>query len=411
MSDPAALPERLSRAMSDLGRIVGIYRAIKNPEQVDGTTEGYLDIQDEPMRSFLLQTEDGFRSDEIGLAILSEPEEVQVGATVHIRLFHPKSIPVYRSLAVFLGDGARLLESIGEFYIAEENWFSEDTEPPNEGKNLDLLHRVLMQLCDSATLVDKGKTRLLFADSAGLVDLPINISPTDLKAVTPQVAYDFVAFCSDNLHRQHRLEAVAKVVIQHTRGISSSGRLHYILDNLESILSDAKSQHAVFLSAFSYEKVRDEVEALKVEYTSKIHKVLSDIQGQLLGIPAATIVVATQMKKADALGAIFITNAAVLIGAFIFSIFLILLLKNQRHTLEVIEAEVERQKRQLKSELHEAAEGFEPAFQMLRQRISHQRVILRTVNFVVVTGLLLSCIAFWVLNSTAIKAIMQSLGI
>ncbi len=359
------------------------------------------------MRSFLLQAEDDSRSDELGLAILSEPEEIQIGAAVHIRLFPPKCLPVYRSLAAFLGNGSRLLEPIGEFYIVEDRWFSEDSKHPYEAKNLDALHRVLMQLSDSATVIDKDKTRLLFADSAGLVDLPINLSPADLKAVTPEGANNFVAFCSDSLHRQHRLEAVAKVIIRQTRGISANDRLHHVFRNLDAILADAKSQHAVFLSAFSYEKVRDEIEALKVEYTSKVHKVLSDIQGQLLGVPAATVVVATQMKKADVVGTVFITNAAVLLGAFIFGIFLILLLKNQRHTLDVIETEVARQKRQLKSELNEAADGFETIFQMIEERISHQRFILGTVDIVVSVGLLLSCIAFWALNSTAVKGLFQ----
>ncbi len=163
----------------------------------------------------------------------------------------------------------------------------------------------------------------------------------------------------------------------------------------------------MFLSAFSYEKVRDEVEALKVEYASKIHRVLSDIQGQLLGIPAATVVVATQMNKADVMGAAFITNAAVLLGAFIFGIFLTLLLKNQSHTLEVIETEVARQKRQLKSELYEITDGFDATFKMLEKRIGHQRLILRTVGLVVGVGLLLSYVAFWMLNSTVVKAMFQ----
>ncbi|MDT0618317.1 hypothetical protein RM531_07500 [Salinisphaera sp. P385] len=394
--------------MNDLAHIVEIYRAIRDTKQVDGTTEAYLDVSGESMRLFLLQAEDEDRSEELGLAILSAPEDVQIGAAVNIRLFPPRSTPVYRNLEVFLGNGARLLSPIGEFYIVDLDWFSEDPGPPAEGENLKPLHSVLQQLCDSATLVDKDKTRLLFADSAGLVDLPINISPTDLNAITPESSDAFVEFCADSLHRKHRLEAVAKVVIRQTRGISANNRIHHVFRNLDVILSDAKSQHAVFLSAFSYEKVRDEVEALKVEYTSRIHKVLSSIQGQLLGIPAATVVVATQMKKADVMGAVFITNAAVLLGAFIFGIFLILLLVNQGHTLEVIKTEVARQKGQLKSELLEVADGFEAAFLMLERRINHQRLILWIVGVVVGVGLLLSCIAFWMLNSTIVKSMLDS---
>lgn len=375
--------------------------------QVHGTTEGYLDVQNEPICSFLLDIENGSRSDDVGLAILSEPQDVQAGGAVRIRLFQPKSLPVYRNLAAYLGNGSRLLEPIGDFYLVEENWFSEEPEASAEIKKLKALHRLLNQLCDAATVVDKDKTRLHVADSVGLVDLPINVAPEDLKAVTPEIADDFFAFCSDSLHRQHRLEAVAQVVIRQTRGISANDRLHHVLHNLNSILSDAKSQHAVFLSAFSYEKVRDEIETLKVEYTSRIHKVLSDIQGQLLGIPVATVVVATQMKKTGVVGAVFVANSAVLVGALIFGFFLILLLRNQSDTLNVIKTEVKRQRLQLKSELHEVAGRFDETFDLLETRIRHQGIILWAVFIGVCAGFLLSCIAYWMLSSVAIKALMH----
>ncbi|MCU7916872.1 MAG: hypothetical protein KZQ95_00755 [Candidatus Thiodiazotropha sp. (ex Epidulcina cf. delphinae)] len=295
------------------------------------------------------------------------------------------------------------MEPIGDFYIVDEDWSSEDLKQsqPAKAANLNALHQVMKQLSESATVVDKEKRRLLFADSAGLVSLPIDISPEDLRAVTPQRADAFVHFCADMLHRQHRLEVMANVVILQTRGVTANDRLHYVLRNLESILSDAKSQHAVFLSAFSYEKVRDEIESLKVEYTTKIHKVISEIQGQLLGIPAATVVVAIQLKKADAIDSIFITNMAVLLGALIFGVFMILLLINQAHTLEVIKPEVGRQKRQLRTELLDVADRFDDVFTLLQNRIRYQNGILWSV----VAGLLLSGMAFWVLSSIANRSI------
>lgn len=391
--------------MNDLAHIVAIYRSIKNPVQVDGTTEAYLDIQDEPMRSFVLNAEDESVSDDVGLALLSEPEEVQVGGSVHIKLFQPRVLPVFSNLAAFLGNGFRLLEPIDEFYIVDVDWSSKDDAPPSDAANLSALQQVLAQLSDSATVVDKDKRRLLFADSAGLVDLPINVTPDDLKAVPPKGAEEFVEFCTDALHRQHRLEAVANAVIRVTRGLAADSRLHHFLHNLSAVLSEAKSQHAVFMSAFSYEKVRDEVESLKVEYTTKIHKVLSEIQGQLLGIPAATVIVATQMKKTDVAGSEFIANFAVLLGAWIFGVFLVLLLRNQGHTLEVIKTEVSRQKKQLSTELPNVAARFDDVFSMLEKRIRHQYHILWAVDSVVVIGLVLSCYAFWNFSAAPIKAI------
>lgn len=369
--------------------------------------EGDLVIEDESMRTFLLGVEDDKRATEIGLSILSEVRDVQVGATIRIRLFQRTGLPIYTSLASFLGKGTRLLKPIGDFFFVEENCFSEDPELPAEVEGLNALQQALAQMSDAATVVDKEKGSLFFADSAGLVELPIDISRDDLTTVTPESAAAFVNFCTDTLHRKHRLEAVAKIVIRHARGVGANDRLRNILRNLDSVLSDVKVQHAVFLSAFSYEKVRDEVEALKVEYTSRIHKVLSDIQGQLLGIPVATVVVATQMKKTGVVGTVFVANSAVLAGAFIFGLFLILLLRNQGDTLDVIKTEVNRQRLQLKSELNEAADRFDEPFNLLETRIRHQGMILCAVVIGVCVGLLLSCVAYWLLSSVAIKALMH----
>lgn len=113
------------------------------------------------------------------------------------------------------------------------------------------------------------------------------------------------------------------------------------------------------------------------------------------------MVVATQLKKADAIDSIFITNMAVLLGALIFGVFMILLLINQAHTLEVIKPEVGRQKRQLRTELLDVADRFDDIFTLLQNRIRYQNGILWSV----VAGLLLSGMAFWVLSSIANRSI------
>ena len=56
------------------------------------------------------------------------------------------------------------------------------------------------------------------------------------------------------------------------------------------------------------------MEAAKVDYVAKIHKTLIDIQGQLLAIPVATIIVASQLKSNQTCGVDFWTNIAVLAG-------------------------------------------------------------------------------------------------
>lgn len=233
--------------MSDLNRIVGIYRSISNCHHEGTVTEGQLLVENESLRLFLLTTEQGNRADELGLTILSDPEDVTVGSEIRIRLYPSKSLPVYRSLSVFLSNGARLLEPVEELYIVDDDYFSGDQQPPDLFQNLSALCSVIAQLKDAAAVVNKDKAHLVFADNVGLVELPISSSPDELNKVTAAIADEFAEFCSDELHRKHRLEAVANVIIRRLRGQPVSQRFHYVICNLSSILSDAKSQHAVFM--------------------------------------------------------------------------------------------------------------------------------------------------------------------
>lgn len=86
--------------------------------------------------------------------------------------------------------------------------------------------------------------------------------------------------------------------------------------------------YRLFVSNFSYDKVISELELAKVEYTGKIHKAFTDIQNQILGIPVATVVVATQMKSAPQIGYEFWVNIAVLTGCWIFVMLVGLLICN-----------------------------------------------------------------------------------
>ena len=145
----------------------------------------------------------------------------------------------------------------------------------------------------------------------------------------------------------------------------------------------------MYAAGFSYDKLKDTVEAARVEYIGKIHKVLSDIQNQLLGIPVATIIVATQMKVAPGFGTEFLVNSAVLLGCWVFAILTLLLLRNQQHTLSVLKEEITRQKRQLEKEYAPVAGNLNGTFKSLESRALTQQIVLWVIDGDV-AGLLLS---------------------
>lgn len=138
-----------------------------------------------------------------------------------------------------------------------------------------------------------------------------------------------------------------------------------------------------------------------MEYAAKIHKVVTDMQNQLLGIPVATVIVATQMKDAKAIGYEFWVNTAVLVGCWTFAGLMVLLLRNQSHTLEVLDVEIARQKEQLMKEYAPIAGRFKDVFDFLIRRVRHQERILWFIGGVVVVGWVLAHLIYFFLTPPA----------
>lgn len=120
-------------------------------------------------------------------------------------------------------------------------------------------------------------------------------------------------------------------------------RFGHLLRNLDLVSDEFEKGYRLFVSRFSYSKIRDDVETARIDFVGKIHKTIVDTQGQLLGIPVATIVVASQLKRSHNCDVAFWTNLAVLLGAWVFIALLAIAIVNQWHTLNVLKTEIGRQ--------------------------------------------------------------------
>jgi hypothetical protein len=191
---------------------------------------------------------------------------------------------------------------------------------------------------------------------------------------------------------------MAEAVYEITAMLPSPKRFISLLENARDLRDRFEKGYKLFAAGFSYEKIRDEIEAARIEYTGKIHKVISDIQNQLLGIPVATIIVATQMKISKEIDRNFWINVAILIGACIFLLLLYFLVRNQRSTLDVIATEIQRQKAKLEKEYAAIAENFVSTFQSLDNRCRSQNLVLTVINCIVFTGFLLTTFFSYKMN-------------
>lgn len=266
---------------------------------------------------------------------------------------------------------------------------------------------LIQTLKRSAAFLDQDEPSLVFIKD-GKFEVSIEYNDDTLKELNVAAILEVASLLPEGTHENQCGSILAEAIITLTGHLSAGDRFKYLLMHAAELKRQYEQGHQLYAAGFSYEKIRDEIEAARVEYSGKIHKVFSDIQNQLLSVPIATIIVATQMKEHAQIDGNFWISIAVLVGSFVFMLLMHFLLRNQKQTLEVIGIEIKRQKAKLKKEHAAIADNFVDTFTSLDNRYNTQQTMLKVVDIVVVLGFLLSVFFFYRL-STPTQAWMQSL--
>ena len=138
----------------------------------------------------------------------------------------------------------------------------------------------------------------------------------------------------------------------------------------------------------TYSDFREFLEKEKLDATTKLNKVFSDVQNQLLAIPAALILVGGQME--DAGGSWTSKNIVIWLGCLVFAILMNLLIRNQCHTLQAVKQEIDQQWLQIKGKYHSVADRFESSYGQLNHRYRHQIWLIRVISLLVSISLAVS---------------------
>jgi hypothetical protein len=258
----------------------------------------------------------------------------------------------------------------------------------------------IQMLKSTAAFLDPDEPALIFINE-GKFEVPINYTSQDLNNLSLTEIKTLTHIIQKDTHEKQCNAIMAEAVVGMTRYMSSDERFKYVLANLSDLKKRYEDGFNLFASGFSYEKLRDQVEAARVEYTGKIHKILSEIQNQLLSIPVATIVVATQMKEVKAMDAGFWVNSAVLFGCWVFSMLIAFLFHNQSITLKVLQDEINRQKDQLDKEFASVKKSYESTFKTLTKRALLQRKVIWSVDVIVAIGFVSSNFVYFKLTLPA----------
>ena len=288
----------------------------------------------------------------------------------------------YLSMESLLAADSRKTQAPNRFYVADLDYcYPADaaTDQPEEIR----LYLEATQLFQGLRLAADHEDRngLIFLHQKKLQVTP-EYTAEHLRSLSKLTHFE-QEYISASIHKQQKATMLRTVLFDLFKG---QERIPFsaVLARFDELVDQIDASYQLYISEFSFQKVKAEVEKEKLEFTTKLNKVFSDIQNQLLAVPAALILVGGQMEST---GGWSIKNVLIWIGALVFALLMDLLINNQRHTLEAIKLEIEQQWELIEGKHKTVAKQFHKSYQQLGDRYHQQHLLLRTVSALVALAL------------------------
>ncbi|GAN82154.1 hypothetical protein [Acidocella aminolytica] len=379
-------------------QLLGLYRDIDfDPQGNQGslnllTVEQIADLQ-------LIESDDSACED-ANLSVLSDPSTLAIGQKVRVHVGSPRiSLGLLvRSVDDLLKTPEARITEPAAYFVVDGRIEPQTSPTPTTIAAYRKVLAIVALFSKAAAYLDQTRQELVFVHE-GKVVVPVRYDVAVLDRISQAAIDALLENFKDDVHQDQKLAILENAIVQMVEARPSPQRFTYILDNLDALLETVRQGYRLFASSFSYTKIRGEVEAAKADYVAKIHKTLIDIQGQLLGIPVATIIVASQLKSSQTCGVEFWTNVAVVAGAWVFLALLIIAIINQWVTLGAIDDDIKSQRQRLEKDYAAISSQFISIYRGLANRVSWHRKALIGIGAIAVVGAFFATFAFSQLNT------------
>jgi hypothetical protein len=251
---------------------------------------------------------------------------------------------VYENLADLLAFRPNR-ESIPEtFYLKEEDYLHQCDEMPRQVKHYVEITRLVGHLISLADYSEKMTpvitNKVIFLHKSRL-EIPIEYNCNDLSDGLDGLSV-FESHLSESTHQEQKKSIIKEVLYGLLGNTATSDRLGYLVKHFGEFSTRFNENFQLFVSEFSFDKVRREFEEKKRDYMTKLDATFSELAGKLLSVPVAFFFAFNGIKPittgADLIE-ISIQNTAMLFAVFLVSLYMHLLVKNQNHSLQAIKTE------------------------------------------------------------------------
>jgi hypothetical protein len=305
------------------------------------------------------------------------------------------------SMDEFLEAPSRRRERPARFYVRDLDLLV-DSEAPVESLPTVVRHytqatrlfNLLIKVADHVGGVAGDKTCILLRPS-GKLEIRCNYGYHDLVEL---VGLD--AFESDFVRTEtHAAQKVAIIKTALGEIFAGTNRIDFsaLLRRFEAFADKVRGGYDLYMAEFSFQKVKEAIEREKLDAMVKLNKVFSDIQNQLLAVPAALVLIGGQMQEGPTWQ---LKNVLIWLGALVFVILMSLLIRNQRHTLKAVKDEIDQQRAQFEIKYKNLVSRFEAAYGEIDKRYRHQACLITTVDALVgLSFICASAMLLWYSNA------------
>ena len=249
------------------------------------------------------------------------------------------SLGVYRTKDEFVRLNQERLRN--EFYIEEEQIFES-----SRSLFLDLYKCILRlreNLKDIAShcFEESGSDYIIISNNQQSVVVDMSYGIENFHSKDIQIISDLATILAE--HNEKQKLYIAELVDYFIN--SKLVNLASLLDDFRYVLDRCNSSYELYLSDFSYNKLKLEIDSKTLEYTSKLQGVINDSQTKLIAIPTAFVLAATSLNFNIDNILLDFKNIAIIIGTLVFAILIQLFISNQLSSLEFIKDSINEYKK------------------------------------------------------------------
>ncbi len=263
------------------------------------------------------------------------------------------------------------------FYVHSIIFDSKSSTKPKEIENYEATTQLINFLI---SISDYQKERELVFFQAKQLVLTTDYEISDLTELSNVGA--LITHISDSADKEERKIIFINELIASLMKIPEmKNRFKYLLKNFEDLFVNYKKSISLYFEKYSYTKFKSEIDKEIIDFSKKLQSVINDAQSKLVAIPIAFLLIIGQF---DLTGEKLYFNIALILSAFVFSILLEVLLRNQFSALEFISDDVNRFESSVdEKKIALLGDDFTKTFAKIRKLYKQQKYYLNIIRILV----------------------------